>query len=279
MTITRDDGSQVERHHHDNRLAMQALARLDRLADAPAPGAAAAASAVPADAAAARLVAQDWDGFLALVEEERGPARAALFLAHRSGEVIEAVVGMGAGGGAAATLEPVAALARADLRLRTGAGCVAEIDTVDLDADRRADWTAEQWARAEAAGLVQLAPVSVPEEAGGGDGDPQPPQHSGADDPAGSAFGPESIWWDEAADDWRTDFPPPPGFAGEEQGAFGEDGYWRTVDAEEEAVLIAVTARADAAWLADGLAARERWLAATRAELSASAGETWPLAA
>jgi hypothetical protein len=78
---TRADGSIGTRRRFDNRLAMALLARLDRLAEAPP--AEAPASATACDHQAARLVAQDFDAFLALVEAEGGPAHAGLFLAAR----------------------------------------------------------------------------------------------------------------------------------------------------------------------------------------------------
>jgi hypothetical protein len=43
-----------------------------------------------------------------------------------------------------------------------------------------------------------------------------------------------SVWYNEADDCWRTNFPPPSDFIGEEDGEFGEDGYQRQLsDAEE----------------------------------------------
>ena len=255
VTVTRADGSQVERHYHDNRLALATLTRLDRLADAePAPGAGSAP--VPACAEAARLAAQDWDGFLDLVEEERGPARAALFLARRSGTAVKA-------SGAAPTLEPIAALARADLRLRAGVGHPDEIDTADLDPARRGDWTAAQWARAEAAGLLQLAPPPPPPPPAP---NPQPPQHStpAPDEDADTG----SVWWDEDLEEWRTDYPPRPGFDGWETREYGDDFYERALDDEEEEVLAARAALALADRVAAASAARDAWLAAERAVLA-----------
>ena len=42
------------------------------------------------------------------------------------------------------------------------------------------------------------------------------------------------MWWDDNHDRWVTNFPPPPGFAGEADGEFGDDDYWRTLaDAEQ----------------------------------------------
>ncbi|BBD98140.1 hypothetical protein SAMIE_1016410 [Sphingobium amiense] len=68
--VTRDeDGTEIRRHRHDNRLAMSMLARLDRMADAPAEG---------TDAALARIVAQDFAAFCDLLcpPEASAPAPA-----------------------------------------------------------------------------------------------------------------------------------------------------------------------------------------------------------
>ena len=57
--IRRDpDNHEIRRHRHDNRLAMSMLARLDRMADAPAEG---------SDAALARIVAQDFVAYLDMI--------------------------------------------------------------------------------------------------------------------------------------------------------------------------------------------------------------------
>ncbi|SEM81592.1 hypothetical protein SAMN05192583_1346 [Sphingomonas gellani] len=143
-TITRANGDVIERHRFDNRLASTMLARLDRMAEATDTGSAAAN-------ASARLVAQEFDGFLDLIDRDAGPARAGLFVAARDPALLGA-------GMEAADLSPVLALARADRYLRAHAGAAAEVDTADLDPDARHDWTADQWTRAEAAGLVALAP-------------------------------------------------------------------------------------------------------------------------
>lgn len=45
-----------------------------------------------------------------------------------------------------------------------------------------------------------------------------------------------TVWFDDRADDWRTDFPPPEDYLGIEEGVFGDGDYARTLDeAEEEA--------------------------------------------
>ena len=57
--IRRDpDNHEIRRHRHDKRLAMSMLARLDRMADAPAEG---------SDAALARIVAQDFVAYLDMI--------------------------------------------------------------------------------------------------------------------------------------------------------------------------------------------------------------------
>ena len=142
VTITRPDGTEVTRHHHDNRLAVQMLNRLDRYADA---------SERTAPGHAARMVAGDFDAYLDLVGAEGGPARAGLFMLARHAD----------GAAHAAELEPVLALARADRLLRCGT-VAQDLAVADLDPARRAEWTAEQWARAEAAGLLVLAPPPAP---------------------------------------------------------------------------------------------------------------------
>lgn len=43
-----------------------------------------------------------------------------------------------------------------------------------------------------------------------------------------------TIWHDRESGEWRTDFPPPDGFIGIEEGEFGDRGYERTLDAAEE---------------------------------------------
>lgn len=228
----------VERHRYDNRLATAMLSRLDRLAEA---------NAHESTHHAARIAAQEFDAFLAALESG-SPARAALFLHARAG----------AGeAGLAADLAPLLALARADCFLRTGAARAAEVDVADLDADRRGEWTAEQWQRAEAAGLVRFAPPPEPEpepedrpEAApcDGDGNPQLPQFpSGARGWRGEDCAPDPlwtpeeeapVWYCEEAKDWRTRFPPPPGFTGDEEGLYGLDrDYARALSAEERTVL------------------------------------------
>lgn len=219
VTTTHRDGTIVERHIFDNRLAMAVLTRLDRQAaeadrDAPDP--------TGADGHAARLAAGEFDRYLDLLAADAAPARAAMFVALR-----------GADAPGRADLAAIARLGRADLYVRVGAGVAAEVDITDLDVAARTGWTAEQWARAEAAGLVSLdapAPALPPAKP---PTDPQLIQHSPAPPPP--AWESDRVW--EDYDGWRTDFPPPPHFSGEESGHYGEEGYERELSDEEADLL------------------------------------------
>ncbi|WP_363321763.1 DUF3597 domain-containing protein [Sphingomonas sp.] len=202
-TITTPNGEVTERHRHDNRLGMAMLSRMDRVADA---------ARADASHAAARLVAQDFDQYLDLVGRDGGPARAGLFLGAR------------ADAAAADELAPIRALARADKWLRTHTDLAEPVDATDLDPAARAGWTGEQWGRAEAVGLVQLAPPADARDGSGKLGQP--------DDAADAK---EPVWWDMFEERWRTHFPPPEDFDGEEDGAYGDEGYSRTLSDAEEA--------------------------------------------
>lgn len=203
-TVTSPNGDVTERHRHDNRLGMAMLSRMDRLADA---------ARADASHAAARLVAQDFDQYLDLVGRDGGPARAGLFLGAR------------ADAAAADELAPIRALARADKWLRTHTDLAEPVDATGLDPAARAGWTGEQWGRAEALGLVQLAPPTDARDGNGKLGQPDD-----ADDDK------EPVWWDMFEERWRTRFPPTDDFLGEEDGDYGDPGYSRTLsEAEEDA--------------------------------------------
>ncbi|NYT42872.1 hypothetical protein HZY97_19015 [Sphingomonas sp. R-74633] len=242
-TVTRDDGSAVERHRYDNRLGMQLLNRLDRMADR---------NARETTHAAARLIAQDFDGWLELIAREAGPARAGLYLAQHIEPAGEA------------DLAPLRALARADTWLRTHSDLAEPL--AELDPAARADWSGGDWNRAEAAGLVALAPAP-----------PEPPvqasqrnQHfQDPDNPDG-----DPVWWDSAAEDWRTRFPPPAGYDGEEDGAYGEPDYSRALTLEEaETVEAPMRAEIAARRLAEA-AERDAWFAREAASVPAAEGES-----
>ena len=205
-TVTRADGSTVTRFRFDNRLAHAMLTRLDRYADqAEAHG----------SMRAARLIAGEFDAYLDLVEQGAGAARAGLFLARRS-----------LSDAADPDLATLAALARADRYHRTGASLAEEVSVADLDPAARSGWTAEQWQRAEAAGLLTLAAPAT-----NADDEESAPDTEDTEDRI-------HLWQEAEGDEWRTNLPPPPGFDGWEQGEFGDHGYWRELS-EAELALIA----------------------------------------
>ncbi|WP_141397050.1 hypothetical protein [Sphingomonas ginsenosidimutans] len=264
-TYTRADGVTVTRHRHDNRLAMTLLARLDRQVE----------SAPDADVRAARLVAQEFDAFLDLVDRDGGPAQAGLFIARRSvglGDLLDAA---GEDTAPAHDLAPLFALAAADRLVRTGHATADEVPAADLDPAQRASWTAEQWARAEAAGLLRLAPPAPPAPS------PTPPpippapqlsQHSPAPFPRVPPPDPEPVWWCDEEDAWRTSFPPPPGFFGEEEHEPTHFEYERALTPEEEAVMGPGPDHRDAPAMAVLAAARDAWFTKRAAPARAASG-------
>ena len=236
--VTRPDGEVIERHRYDNRLAMSLLNRLDRHADV-----------TETANAATRMVAAEFDAFLDIIGRDAGPARAGLFLGER---LDTDVIGTGAGPGAmeaamAPILAPILALARADRWLRSAAGVASGIDVTDLDPAARAGWTAEQWSRAEAAGLLRLAPEPDPQPSP--QPAPEPVIDTVAETSPASALpilhsrledgrnGDCPVWFDTVTQGWRTCFPPPEPYFGTEGGLFGDDDYSRECSDEEAIIL------------------------------------------
>ncbi len=149
------DADEVRRARHDNRLGMGMLSRLDKLSQAD-----------DSEYAPHRLIAQDWEAFLDLVERGITGADLALFLASRRAEEGD-------------ELAEICGDEQCQLRL---AG--EEADTADL-VDPQA----------------QAAQMSV--------------------------------WFDDEQDCLCTDFPPPFGFDGAEEGRFGDEGYQRGLTDQE----------------------------------------------
>jgi hypothetical protein len=54
-----------------------------------------------------------------------------------------------------------------------------------------------------------------------------------------NAFKHPRFWRDYLSEEWRTDYPPPPGFAGHEEGDWEDETYCRSLSDEELAALIA----------------------------------------
>lgn len=240
-TVSDDKGRVVTRHKYDNRLAMAMLNRLDKMA-----------ANKEADHAAARLIAADFGQYLELIGRDDGPARAGLFLGARVKAASED------------ELAPIRALARADKWLRTHTDLADGVSVADLDPAQRASWTAEQWNRAEAAGLVALAPEPAETRVSC-----QPCQ------PALDAVEPlewlddnqyASVWWDDIAEEWRTSFPPPEGFEGDVYGVYGDDEYDRALTPEECAIVEAAEERGRNQIDAADCAERDAWFAARAAK-------------
>jgi hypothetical protein len=203
-------------------------------------------AASDSDARAARLVAQEFDAYLDLVGQDGGPARAGLFLARR-GSALDT------DGGDAPDLAPLYALAAADRFVRTGHATAAEVPVDDLDPAARHQWSAAQWTRAEAAGLVAFAaarPSAVVDDIAP---PPQHSQHSPSDEP---------VWWDDDAEEWRTFFPPPAGFDGIEEGDPASPDYERSLTDAEEAAMGGPPDHYDAATLARLTGERDAYFAA-----------------
>ena len=66
-----------------------------------------------------------------------------------------------------------------------------------------------------------------------------------------------SVWEEE--DGWWTDYPPPAGFDGEEEGDYGDGDYKRTLSPAEQAVIDAEEAEERAEELARAEAQRDAW--------------------
>jgi hypothetical protein len=253
-TVTADDDRRiVTRHRHDNRLALAMLGRLDRMADA--------ARAPGGTAAAARLIAADFAQYLDLIGRDAGPARAGVFLGARVEPATDD------------DLAPIRALGRADKWLRTHTDIAEPLDTRDLDPAERAGWTGEQWTRAEAAGLVRLAP-----DAGKNSESRQPasqPASQPAPAPASLLDDRDApVWWDEDAEEWHTHFPAPEGFDGFEQGAYGDGDYARELTPEEARTVAACCEAELAALRADETLERDAWFAALASIAGTSAAAT-----
>lgn len=173
--VYRDGELVAERHRYDNRLTMAVLTRLDRQAEGQGEG-----------APTARVIAQEWDQFLDIVDEGGDGAQA--FLEARAAPPRE-VAARSAGGGspvyhAASHRGPsprsgdedvestASMLARLTAYRKFQAGLPHEIGVSDLDPADMESWTEEQWARAEFSGLLDtLEPSAWPEAARAAGGD------------------------------------------------------------------------------------------------------------
>jgi hypothetical protein len=233
--VYRDGKLVAERHKLDNRLTMAVLSRLDRQAEG-----------IGANAPAVNAVADEFEQFLGLLG--KGLDAAADFVENRCRAPAPGAAPIAEEGEAAL-------LARlADFEY-LGAGLSEEIETGDLDPAEMESWTEAQADRAEASGLLEQLPddawpaSALDPTADGTDGMCQARQlylgvHGEADaaeddgtqDDGTDDFAGCMVWEDDDLG-WATDFPPPEGFTGYEEGDPGEDGYRRELAPEERAVM------------------------------------------
>ena len=185
--ITRfaDDSDERIRHRIDNRLAMSLLGRLDRRAEVPLTEA--------TDAALARIIAQDFEAFLDLIESGAAGAAISLFLALRTPKPVEA--------------NPHANGAIGQCEL---CGAVPPDEAPEMTAEEALDARLQDLMASEVASFSAYCQ---------------------------DGYDPDDI------SSWRCEFPPPPGFDGEEWGSWEnvEDNlerYVRELTEEEFAAVL-----------------------------------------
>ncbi|MFW2829839.1 hypothetical protein [Sphingomonas sp. ID0503] len=151
-----------------------------------------------------------------------------------------------------------------------------EVDVTDLDLADRAQWTGEQWQRAEAAGLIVIAPEPEVEEPAS---EPQLTQLKSPKEDVGHVpLDPweheDPVWWDGYRDDWQTRFPKPVGWSGREWKTFGDRDYARDLTPEEHAIMEAAYPPEEPARPAKVTAAeRDMWFAEHKAFVEAQEKE------
>ena len=233
----------AERHRYDNRLSMAVLTRLDRLAEGHGE-----------NAPVIRAVADEFDQFVGNLGG--GNCAAEAFLAARfrapdsKGEPVPVTEPPSIDGEIAPAGSEQALLARLGAYADFGAALPCEIDIEDLEPLEMESWTEEQIERAEFSGMLDCLtthewPESV-REAGpdASDGMCKLRQLYGDRHPDLPAPLPEEPEDDfeglgvfETDEGWMTDFPPPDGFDGYEEGEYGSADYRRALSAQEREVL------------------------------------------
>lgn len=210
-TLTREDNV-AKRHRHDNRLGCTLLGRLDRFADE--------SETLGEEAVSMRLVAQDFDRFVDMIEQGAGGAEAALMIeATRARQTLQIAAVSGAHG------HP---------QLQDD----EEGEKEDEEAGRK--WPPDpEWSNHQL-DLPMLHTLDV---------------------------------WENDADEWVTNFPPPPDFEGYEDCSFGDEDYQRSLTPEE---LYLVERRQQlelAAFRAAAEEERQKWLAHARNGAAEVSGE------
>ncbi len=210
------DANEITRHRHDNRLAMSMLSRLDRMADNPPAG---------SDAALARVVAQDFAAYLdMLCPEERAPEDAAaqdnrLTLTPSTAPDMDET----------ALLDPTLSDSIEDTATALSPGASAALfiaARMALHDGKNARNFAQPYPFHE---RCELRPPVV-------DRMTLPP------DEAATRL--RGAWWDEEREDWRTDYPAPPGFDGEESDELYDIDYYERALTPQESEALAALAEA-----------------------------------
>jgi hypothetical protein len=200
-TYERDpDTGIVKRCRIHNGVTMAMLKRLDTMVAGQIGKVGANA---PADAAMARIVAQDFERFLDLIEAGGSGAEAMLFLKARDGALL-----------------PMAHMPGAIEALEFAKQHQLSQKSVVSDGQENAE-----------------AVILTTEE----------------------QAAEMTIWYCDYTDSWRTDFPPPEDFYGDEEGEFGSPDYSRELDAEEEECRLRIAAEETAPLRAAGEVARLAW--------------------
>lgn len=206
-----EDAGEITRHRHDNRLAMSMLSRLDRMADSPPEG---------SDAALARVVAQDFAAYLDLIcpEDNQAAVEAdALQLPGAAAQPLDDATDAADPSGPAPHGPPLA-LDQVATALSPGASAALFV------AARMALAGSENAARHPLDERCELRPFSA-----------GPPVDRATLPPDQAAARLRGIWWDDDREAWRTDYPAPPGFAGDESDeVYDIDGYERDLTPQEE---------------------------------------------
>ena len=193
------DAGEITRHRHDNRLAMSMLSRLDRMADNPPEG---------SDAALARVVAQDFAAYLdMLCPPEQAPEKAEAAIPTAPERQEDALPDPMLSDGIEATATALSPGASAALFIAA---------RMALHEGKKAD-PHPSHERCELRPQIVDRATLPPDEA---------------------AARLRGAWWDEEREAWRTDYPAPPGFTGEESGdIYDIDAYERDLTPQESEAL------------------------------------------
>ena len=199
-TVRDPENHTTSRMHYDRGLGMALLHRLDRLTKGDGMD--------EAYAAIVRLVSQDFEAFLDLVEAGGQGAEAGLFCAVRDAPEDAIFPGF------------------AELRKNMQNDCELAEESAADNNPQAAEMTPE------------------------------------------TAATKMSIWWANLVDDWRTDFPPPASFVGQQSGSYANSDYSRSLTVEEEQLIDEATAADEQPFILAGEKARDGYFADLRADLT-----------